>query len=259
MSPEKKHSARPALLVSYVYLDRFLANRQAIDYSTWVMDSGAFSAYTSGTEISLSQYIDRCLELLGCDDTLEHVFALDVIGDPEETIRNTERMWEQGVPAVPAFHRGSSWHYLADIAKRFPKIALGGLALRGSGGHGLAVGIKEKLEFVNQYFSRVWPKWVHGFGCCDRRLLEAVPFGAVDSTSWKYGPARYGLCQAFGMPTGTLPSRKDNRAAFDASIKVQIQWHLDIQEQTRQRFGKVLAAQQFPPFSIHLATSAEVN
>ena len=34
----------PALLVSYVYLKPFLANRHRYCYRDWVMDSGAFSA-----------------------------------------------------------------------------------------------------------------------------------------------------------------------------------------------------------------------
>ncbi len=246
----------PALLVSFVYLKQFLKLRHTYNYRVWVMDSGAFSAFTSGTEIDLEVYAERCKELLATDKTLAHVFSLDVIGDPEGTLRNTERLWKLGVPAVPTFHRGSPWHYLTDMANRYPKIALGGMALRGKGGHGTALTYNKKLEFIEQYFGRIWPHWVHGFGCCDRRLLKKLPFAAVDSTSWLYGTARYGVVQAFSGGN-ILPKRKDNPSAYAAGVRTQVAWHMDIEDDIRRRFGSVLLNAGFGQFNLHLASSGD--
>lgn len=247
----------PALLVSFVCLNNFLKYREEYVYREWVMDSGAFSAFTSGVVIDLQEYIDRSAELLRTDPTLKHVFALDVIGDPEGTLRNTEEMWRQGVPAVPCFHYGSPWHYLTDMAKTYTKIALGGVVARGAGGHGVKLTYLAKLTFVEGYFSRVWPHWIHGFGCCDRRLLARIPFAAVDSTTWLYGPARYGKVASFVSRGKVLPTSVENPGAFAAGVRTQVAFHSEIEDNTRGRFGKILAQAGLGQFTLHLATSGE--
>ena len=53
---ERFNPNAPALLVSYVYLEPFLKNQHRYCYRDWVLDSGAFSAHNSGTEIKLQDY-----------------------------------------------------------------------------------------------------------------------------------------------------------------------------------------------------------
>jgi hypothetical protein len=153
---------KPALLVSYVYLKPFLANRDTYQYRDWVMDSGAFSAWNAGKVIHLQDYIDTCKRLLATDPTLVEVYALDVIGDPVASLKNCEEMWRQGVEAIPCFHVGEPWHMLKSMARDYPKIALGGMVGRGA---------KEKDAFIAGSFGLIWPKQVHGFGLCNEKLL----------------------------------------------------------------------------------------
>src|SRR5262245_15573164 len=126
MVPRKPGVA--SLLVSYYYLDRFLRGKVRFNYNfrDWVMDSGAFSAHNSGKVISLEKYIEVCLKLLAEDKQLTEVFSLDVIYNPEASVENTEKMWQAGVPAIPTFHFGEPWEFLQEMAKQYPKIALGG-------------------------------------------------------------------------------------------------------------------------------------
>jgi len=84
---------RPALLISFFYLDPFLKNQHLYCYRDWAMDSGAFSAKNSGVEIDLNKYIETCKRLLAEDQTLTEVYALDVIGDWKASIKNCEIMW----------------------------------------------------------------------------------------------------------------------------------------------------------------------
>ena len=119
----------PALLCSYWFLKKFLESRPRYKFRDWALDSGAFSAHNSGAVIDLQEYIDTCLELMESDSQLSDIFALDVIGDHEATLKNTEEMWRQGVEAIPCYHVGEPEDYLYHIAKEFPKIALGGVAL----------------------------------------------------------------------------------------------------------------------------------
>src|SRR6202044_4270767 len=94
----------PALLISYYYLEAWELSKHKYHYRDWVMDSGAFSAHNSGAVIVLQDYIDCCHRLMKDDPTLTEVYSLDVIGDWKASLKNTEEMWRQGVPAIPCYH-----------------------------------------------------------------------------------------------------------------------------------------------------------
>ena len=79
---------KPALLVSFVYLQPFLEKQSKYQYRDWVLDSGAFSAHNSGKEIKLQDYIDCCKRLMDSDQTLTEVYSLDVIGDWKASLKN---------------------------------------------------------------------------------------------------------------------------------------------------------------------------
>lgn len=161
----------PGLLVSFFYLKQFLKNRHRYCYRDWVMDSGAFSAHNSGVTIDLKDYIETCKQLMVEDPFLTEIYSLDVIGDWKGSLDNTEKMWAEGVPAIPCFHAGEPWSALMDMAKRYPKIALGGVALANA---------KKKLEWAKQCFARVWrqvgPKKFHGFAFCYESAVLGLPF-----------------------------------------------------------------------------------
>lgn len=159
----------PALLVSYYYLDKFEEHQDKYYYRDWVMDSGAFSAHSSGVVINLQDYIDCCHRLMQNDPTLTEIYALDVIGDWKGTKKNTEKMWKQGVPAIPCFHYGEPWGVLKDYCAQYPKVALGG-----------CVGKRDKLKFIGQCFARAWPHKFHGFGFGHEDAILGFPFHCMN-------------------------------------------------------------------------------
>ena len=256
----KADTDKPSILVSFASLTRFKASPEC--YRDWVLDSGAYSVLTSGRKIDLSEYIEVCKRLqVGRDSSkLVEVFALDVIGDPERSARNVEIMVREGVRAIPTFHFGSQWSYLEELARKYEKIALGGLVARGAGGHGTRLSCKMKLKWLEQCFARIWPKWIHGFGCCDRRLLKRLPFVSVDSTTWFYVPCRYGAIQFGGSyydPKNSrisklLPSAGENPIAFASGVRIQIQWHLNLEQEVRSKFGRTLEMARLPRFCLRL-------
>jgi hypothetical protein len=207
-----------------VYLKPFLANRHRYHYRDWVLDSGAFSAHNSGTEIKLQNFIDTAKRLRDEDPTLTEVFALDVIGDWRASLRNCEEMWRQGIEAIPAFHPGEPESALKGIAKDYPKIALGGV-----------VGwvAKSKHEFVAQCFARVWPKKIHGFGMSAESMVLGFPFHSVDATNWEIGPCKFGRWQSFGNLS--VRGSKQN-------LRAEVEWHLKLERRARQRWRKEMAA-----------------
>lgn len=209
---------KPALLVSYVYLEPFLKYRHRYAFRDWVMDSGAFSAHNSGIEIRLQDYIDCCKRLLETDPQLTEVYALDVIGDWRASLKNCEEMWKQGVPAIPCFHDGEPWTALKEMADNYPKLAIGGVArTRGS----------QKIIFAEQVFARVWPKKIHGFGFGTEKQIMAAPFHSTDACNWEIGPAGFGSWNYYG----NMSVRGSQQ-----NLRVEVEHYLKLEKKARWRW-----------------------
>ena len=154
-----------SLLVSFAYIKDWEAVRERTPCRTWMLDSGAFTVQSTGKAIRLQEYIEYAKQRMADDPRLRDIASLDVIGDHMATMRNTDAMWEAGIPAMPCFHAGTPWRLLHDL-KRFPKIAIGGAARKP---------YRQRDEFAREVFSRVWPARVHGFGYCAQRLVLSYP------------------------------------------------------------------------------------
>ncbi len=168
--------------------------------------------------INLRDYIETCKRLLDEDPTLTEVFALDVIGDHQASLRNCDEMWRQGVQAIPCYHVGEPEDVLLSMARAYPKIALGG-----------AVGYRRKDEWAAQCFARVWPKAIHGFGFGSERSIMSLPWHSVDATNWEIGPCKYGRWQSFGRMS-VRGSRQNLRA--------EVEWYLRLEQRARARWRK---------------------
>lgn len=216
-------STAPGLLVSFVYLAPFQANRHRYHFRDWVMDSGAFSAKNSGLTITLEDYIDKCRELLATDPLLTEVYALDVIGDHVASRRNCEAMWEAGIPAIPCYHHGEPEAVLLNLAAQYPKIALGG-----------AVGLRSayKLQWAQQCFARVWPKRIHGFGFGSAVHILGVPFHSVDATNWESGPCLFGNWKRYG---------KMSVRGSSQNLRGEVEDLLTLERRARVRWRKQMA------------------
>lgn len=216
-------SGNPALLISYAYYGFFAKHREKYAFRDWALDSGAFSAHNSGKTIVLQEYIDLCLELMRTDPTLTDIFALDVIGDHEASRVNAEIMWDAGVPVIPAFHPGEPWSVLEDLAREFPKIALGGVVRWKA---------KRKLDWVSQCFARAWPARIHGFGMASDKLLRTVPFHSTDASSWETGPCAFGNWRVFG----DMSVRGGHQ-----NLRAEVESYLRLETELRQRWSKEMA------------------
>ncbi len=210
----------PGILVSFFYLKSFMKKRKQYHFRDWVLDSGAFSADNSGVVIDLQSYIDTCLRLTKKDPKLTEVFSLDVIGDWKKSLKNTEKMWKAGVPAIPAYHVGEPWSVLKGLAKDYPKVALGG-----------AVGYhaKKKFAWAEQCFARIWPKRIHGFGFSGEKAVLGLPWHSVDATNWELGPCKFGNWKSFGK----LSVRGSNQ-----NLRAEVEWYLKLEERARRRWKK---------------------
>lgn len=230
--PEDK---KPALLISFAYLKNWLKNQPLFCYRDWVMDSGAYSAHNSNRTIDIWEYIDCCKKLLATDPTLTEVFALDVIGDWQSSAENCRIMWENGVPAIPCFHADEPEEALVEMASKYPKIALGGVAL---------VNAKRKLKWAEQCFSRVWPKKIHGFAYGGEDAVMRLPWHSVDATSWEMGPCGFGRWKTFGA----MKIRGSQQ-----NLRAEVEWYLELEKRAREKWRPAMKKLDDTELSVRLA------
>ncbi len=223
----------PAMLVSYFYMRGFIKQARELKIRDWVLDSGAFSADSVGAVIDNDAYAETARELLATDPRLKEVFALDVIGDSEATMRNTAKLWEKGIEAIPTFHVGGKLSTLQDMAREFPKIALGG-----------AVGYGKKNAWAASCFKAIWPKKIHGFGFGSRKAILMLPWHSVDASNWMRQPQGFGRCNGAAtrrIGEGVSARRFSRKKVPDTCVRGEVDYYLRLERQAKHRWRKQMA------------------
>lgn len=146
------------------------------------LDSGAFTAASTGKPIDLDAYIEFCQRE---GHRYEAIAALDVIGDAAASWTNYRRMRDAGIDAIPTFHPNEPWDNLVAMAEDTDYIALGGMVpyvKPTRGGHN---GLVRWIARCFQVAVDVRPDIrVHGFGISGRRMISLFPWFSIDSTAW---------------------------------------------------------------------------
>lgn len=229
----RSYARRPSLLVSYIYLEAFNRVRDKLKYRDWVLDSGAYTAWRDGKKIHNKQFCEDVSAIAGngCGRGLAEVFALDVIGDPQQSFRNAvQARDEYGLNVVPTWHAGEPQACLLEMAAEFEKIAIGGMA---GTFEQTTPGAKRKI--VDNVFGKVWPKLIHGFGVGGPDILLNYPFDSADASNWATGPQCWGQWAhydqwAIKVP---VPSKYINLIG-------EVKWYLELEEKSEVKFGELL-------------------
>lgn len=149
------------------------------------LDSGAFTAYTKGVELSIREYceyIQRNSDIFRIEDGHLMVSVLDAIGDPLKTYRNQLEMEARGVTPLPCFHFEEDSRYLDYYVANYEYITLGGM-------------VGASTDQLRNWLERVWENHlidgsgrarlkVHGFGITAVPLMEEFDWYSCDSSSW---------------------------------------------------------------------------
>ena len=212
---DRYDNSEVSALFSYVYIDRIKQLQDRIKYQDWALDSGAFSAMSLGVEICNHEYTEFVRKSFDGDASLTDAFGLDVIGDPAASSKNVEYSWNQNVPVIPTFHYGSDFDELIDIAKNYPKIALGGCARMHK---------SKKTKWAKRCFRVLWQNGlmtkVHGLGF-DADYLLSMPFHSVDSTNWVLGPSGFGNWKTFDRTVQPKALKGAFRREADFQLRTQ--------------------------------------
>lgn len=172
------------ILVSYAYWNAQVdAGIRAMPLSKrrLMIDSGAFSAWSKGTTVTLDGY---CAFL----DSIEHLrpfeaIQLDVVGDEDASWRNYEIMRARGYATIPVFTRGAAESTLDRMRSHADYIALGGL-----------FGSERKSAYVKWFAGRTAGHRAHWLGFTDPDFIRRYRPQSCDASSW-LSVARWGAVQ----------------------------------------------------------------
>ena len=162
------------ILVSYEYWTKQIArviseNRDSL----WVLlDSGAFTAYTKGKEVDLSEYHKFLKEN---EHLIDEYIQLDVIGNPERTVENLELSRAEGFNPIPVFTRGMKMDYLDKL--KGDRFCIGGMMNQ------------DKMGVLNTLLNYLPnPNQVHCLGVDQLKIYthRNPPF-STDASNWVSG------------------------------------------------------------------------
>lgn len=218
----------PAILVAIgPGFDRYMSIRGAVDVRDYALDSGAFVAMQQRKTIDVAGWIANVRRIMQTDRLCAEVFALDVIGDARASMRNYRLIAAAGIDAIPTYHYGEPVDVLDELARAYPKIALGGCARIPS--------VKQRLDFAERCLQRIWPKRVHGLGYSTVGL-ERVPFHSVDASTWQYNTSfgNYQSLRAKGLSSRGVVRYRNLRIEVDYNLRREAElrerWHATMAE-----------------------------
>ena len=156
---------------------------------SFCLDNGAFSAWKSGKSLDVKAYADWV------EQWYQHpAFAWCVIPDVIDGTQRDNRMsiddWMTHLPSnnfrhhsVPVWHFHESTTYLAELAERFPLVALG------SSGKWPTPGTESWWERVDEFMPAICdgkgrPRCkLHGLRMLNPEIFQALPLASADSTN----------------------------------------------------------------------------
>lgn len=171
------------LLLSYAFhagLDhRSIHQRLPAGSLIWI-DSGAFTAYTTGKKITREEYADHLRAQRGGYD---YAFSLDVIGDARASRENTEWLWGQGLPVVPVFHFGSSLEEWRSLCRDYGYVAAGGLVPLAKDRTRITAYLRHLTREADKYDTAV-----HALGIAGRKTVINTRVWSADSSTVSSAP-----------------------------------------------------------------------
>lgn len=198
-------------LVSYHYYrkDEHMAALAATGRLRMIGDSGAFSAMSLGSPISLDEYAAWCHRWA---DHLYWRASLDVIGDPHGTLRNWRILRDKHqLATVPTVHIGTDLSWFDVYAREgVDYVGLGGLV--GKPQPTVLRWVVHALRYCRERHPQMR---FHAWGQAGRKFLDSVPVYSADSSGALGQAYRYGRLRIFDPGTA-----RDHAVALDGGRDV---------------------------------------
>lgn len=164
---QAEHVADMPVLLSYACYSDWLSKGYSQSFKRILIDSGAYSEFSSGKKIDLDAYADWSRQWVGHADAIAGLD--DIAGDWRRSMRNYTA-FEEG---FPTFHETDPPELLDDL------LAMGRKWI----GLGLLPPREGKEKWVRASLDRI-PEGVHVHGWAMRRYTHCRRLDSVDSTEW---------------------------------------------------------------------------
>lgn len=166
------------ILVAYPYMeDKIKLINENKHLIRFVLDSGAFTAWKANKKIELDDYC-KFIERLPFKPW--KYFTLDVVGNPDATLKNYEIMLRRGFKPIPIFTRGEDIKAIDEYYKTSDIVGIGGL-----------VGTPGNKGFVKGIMKIIGNRKVHWLGFVHLDFIKQYKPYMCDSSTWSAAP-RYG-------------------------------------------------------------------
>jgi hypothetical protein len=167
---QAEHVAGMPVLLSYACYGAWLEKGYHQSFSHILIDSGAYSEFTSGKAIDVNAYADWARRWEPHADAIAGLD--DIRGDWRRSLRN----YEAFPGGFPTFHESDPPELLPDLVAmaRERKQWLG---------FGLLPPREGKERFVRETLARI-PEGIHVHGWAMRRYTQCRRLDSVDSTNW---------------------------------------------------------------------------
>ncbi len=231
------------LLVSYAFGDKIISEwdravKTKIESEiSLIIDSGAFSAWTSGLEIDIQAYAKFCKLIIEMYQFKEiYIVNLDKIPSKPGTaptplqveesaevgIVNARILRDTGLEPMEVFHQGESFKFLHQMANSGSSSYIGVSPANDVGTKGRKVWLDEVFSLLSTQYSDVR---THGFGVTSFELVKSYPWTTVDSAAYRIA-AGYGTVYIFDGVLGKMISLKIGTAigSMDVRRKVLADW-----------------------------------
>jgi len=163
-------------LISLVYANDMMKTKvkEVADRADFWIDSGAFTAWKKGTEISVEEW-EASLETLPIRP--ERYFTLDVIGNPERTLQNYKQIRSMGYDPIPIFTRGDDPKMLDYYFDQTELVGVGGVAR----------GQPSDRRYIKWLMPYIDERPVHLLGFAAREFIGYYKPYSVDTSTWASG------------------------------------------------------------------------
>ncbi len=194
------------ILQSFYYCNDFTEKVIIPKCKRFLLDSGAFTFFSSGSNVDWEDYIKRYAAFIN-RNKIELFFELDIdkiIG--YEKVLYYRKMLERltGKKCIPVWHKYRGLDEFKKICKEYDYVAIGGIVS------------KEITPKEYKYFPQLIKiahengAKIHGLGFTNLKGITQYHFDSVDSTSWVSGN-RFGSVYKFNGKTMIKFDKKDGQ------------------------------------------------
>ena len=198
------------ILQSFYYCDDFTEGVIIPNCKNFMLDSGAFTFFSSGGKVDWNSYIRKYASFIN-RNKVKLFFELDIdnlIGYDKVLYYRSKLEDMTGKPCIPVWHKSRGQDEFVKMCEQYDYVALGGIVS------------KEITQKEYKYFPHLIQiahdhgAKIHGLGFTNLKGLTQYHFDSVDSTSWVSGN-RFGGIYEFNGKTMIKHGKKDGQRLAD--------------------------------------------